>query len=147
MKILFLDIDGVLNRATTQERVQTIFGPFIGIDGELVGKFKEWWSGHSDLYLVLSSSWRADERFDGAFRKCIREAGLSFVGETPRTTNGRGGDILAYIQAQPQQPQVTRWAILDDVDCTPLNHLLVRTDPSKGLTQENLQQLDKLLGY
>jgi hypothetical protein len=146
MKILFLDIDGVLNREGTKERVNTIFGPFTGVDKELWERLQRWLSAR-DVRVVLSSSWRADERFDGAFKAHLRALGINWVGETPRTANGRGGDILAYIQAQPQQPQVTNWAILDDVDCTPLNHLLVRTDHNKGLTDENLGQLDRLLGY
>jgi hypothetical protein len=147
MKILFLDVDGVLNREGTQERVQTIFGPFTGVDKELANKLIDWQSKRPYLNLVLSSSWRADERFDGAFKKALNEANIHWIGETPRTCNGRGGDILAYIQAQPQQPQVTHWAILDDVDCTPLNHLLVRTDHNTGLKDSNLEKLDKLLGY
>lgn len=144
MKILFLDVDGVLNREGTKERVQTCHGPFIGLDQELVQRLQAFLHG-KDVHLVLSSSWRADERFNGAFTKALYDAGFRFVGETPRTANGRGGDILAYIQAQPQQPQVTHWAILDDVDCTPLNHLLVRTDHNKGLQDTDLDKLSTLL--
>jgi HAD domain in Swiss Army Knife RNA repair proteins len=147
MKVLFLDIDGVLNREGTKERVQTIFGPFIGVDVELYNKLREWLDRRPDVKVVLSSSWRADERFDGAFTAHLRGLGLSWVGETPQTFNGRGGDIGAYIQSQPQQPDITHWAILDDVDCTPLNQLLVRTDHNTGLKDSDLEALDKLLGY
>jgi hypothetical protein len=147
MKILFLDIDGVLNREGTKERVQTIFGPFVGVDKELVERLKEWLDKRPDVSLVLSSSWRADERFNGAFTQHLRDSGINWIGETPRTANGRGGDIAAYIQAQPQQPQVSHWGIIDDADCTPLNHFLVMTNHNIGLTDEDLQKLDKKLGY
>lgn len=147
MKILFLDIDGVLNREGTQEKVKTIFGPFTGVDKVLYNKLEKYLERRPDVRVVLSSSWRFDERFDGAFTKHLRDLGLNWVGETPRTANGRGGDIVAYIQAQPQQPQVTHWGIIDDVDCTPLNNILVKTDHNTGLKDSDLEKLDKLLGY
>jgi hypothetical protein len=53
MKLLFLDIDGVLNCKTTTER----WNGLIGVDRRLASLFLEWLSG-KDVGIVLSSTWR-----------------------------------------------------------------------------------------
>ena len=58
MKIIFLDIDGVLNRDSTKEK----FRDFTGVDVYLTNKFLTWLEG-KDYDVVLSSTWRFEESF------------------------------------------------------------------------------------
>ena len=53
IKIIFLDIDGVLNCETTKERC----GPYIGIDQEKVKLLKQL-VDQTKAYLVLISTWK-----------------------------------------------------------------------------------------
>src|SRR5262245_55436037 len=71
MKLLFLDIDGVLNCAVTKER----WNGLIGIDRRLVSTFLQWLSG-KDVGIVLSSTWRL---YDDT-KEHLAAAGLSWMG-------------------------------------------------------------------
>lgn len=56
MKVLFLDIDGVANCATTKETA----GPYIGIDPKLMAKVQRIVDKTGSV-VVLSSTWRLDD--------------------------------------------------------------------------------------
>lgn len=104
MKILFLDIDGVVNCATTMQRHRG----FIGIDpvmAFMVGKIQL----DTGCEVVLSSTWRLDERSRAEVRKQV----VKFIDCTPnhRHETNRGGEIQAWLDAHPE---VTKYAILDD---------------------------------
>lgn len=143
MKVLFLDIDGVLNRSGTQEKLNTIFGPFTGIDWRLLDKFKIWCSNRPDLSIVLSSSWRLDERYDHAFTNHLKELGINWIDTTPNLGH-RGKEIATWLD----EHDVTAYAILDDMsDMHPVGAHLVQTSESRGLEDKHLKRLDKLLGY
>lgn len=72
MKVLFLDIDGVLNRDGTRERI----GGYVGLDKKLVDKLLGWLASHPEVQLVLSSTWRLDGPLSVDLKAYLRESGI-----------------------------------------------------------------------
>lgn len=135
MKVLFLDVDGVLNHNKTRERCLN----YIGVDKVLAQRLTKWLSD-KDIKVVLSSTWR---RFP-EMHSHLEENGIQWVSITPYL-NGldRGLEIDAWLSANPQ---VTDWAILDDTaDMRPHMNRLVLTNPALGVTDGNLAQVKNLL--
>lgn len=142
MKVLFLDVDGVLNKEGTKATVETIFGRFTGLDQSLVNKLLIWLKEHEDVKVVLSSSWRLDGRFDHAFTNKLKEAGVTWIDETPNCGH-RGEDIYQWYM---DHPEVTHFAILDDTsDVHPVGKALVQTSAKTGLRDKDLKKLEELL--
>lgn len=103
MKVLFLDIDGVVNCRTTNQRHRG----FIGIDpymAFLVGKIVL----DTGVSVCLSSTWRLDE----FSREEVRSQVVDFIDVTPHVLGGsRGEEIQLWLD---RHPEVERYAILDD---------------------------------
>jgi len=139
MKIIFLDIDGVLNRDSTKE----LFRDFTGVDVYLVKKFLTWLEG-KDYDVVLSSTWR----FEESFMAELRRNGLSWIAETAmlhRYGLNRGWEIEGYLDANP----VINYVILDDLHpgmfLIHQRPQLVQTSPVHGLRDKDLKRMEKLL--
>lgn len=141
MKIVFLDIDGVLNTRSYRKA--------LGLDyfSQLVDRAKlpylQRIVAETDAKIVLSSSWRKYYLTDGPqldpAGKCIFEAlgsvGLTVYDKTPvRPGNGpRGDDIAAWLDGVSG---VWEFVILDDNPIGEDRHLLahfVQTDQDIGL--------------
>lgn len=110
MKVLFLDIDGVVNCATTSQRHRG----YIGIDpymAFLVGKIVL----DTDCKVVLSSSWR--NFHDDGIAEITKQVTPIFdrTCDTFRVAedvwSNRGEEIQEWLN---RHPEVTRYAILDD---------------------------------
>jgi hypothetical protein len=136
MKLLFLDIDGVLNCKTTKER----WNGLIGIDRRLVSIFLESLSGR-DVGIVLSSTWRL---YDDT-KEHLTAAGLSWIGQAPDLRAIRGHEIAQFLN---ETPGVEAYAILDDfADMLPEElPFLVQTSPVHGLRRRNFAKLNRILG-
>lgn len=137
MKVLFLDIDGVLNNSRTQERCLG----FLGVDKKLARRLSDWLGLHKDVEVVLSSTWRTDPRMWYA----IKQEGIDFVNIT-ENSGLRRVEISNYIQ---DHPEITKYAILDDQDSEWFDYqrpFFVQTDEHKGLTETVLKKLDQVLG-
>ncbi len=103
MKVLFLDIDGVVNCATTTQRHRGTIGidPYMAF---LVGNMVD----DLGLTVVLSSSWRHWP--DGVNE--VREQVCKIFDVTDRVSGElRGVEIQQWLDAHPE---VTKYAILDD---------------------------------
>lgn len=148
MKIIFLDIDGVLNCPTTTARV----GPgILGIDPELVKNFNRITSAVVDAGIVISSTWRMmfPHLGLGSLESFLAESGVEgvFVGQT-RTRMSyatRGQEIEDWLSENP----VPDFVILDDVDSgfTPsLSSRHVHTDFRYGLTVADADLAISILG-
>ncbi len=105
MKILFLDIDGVVNCDKT---VQT-HGSWLGIDpymSLLVNRICE----ATGAKVVLSSTWRLDE----SSRDEVRNRVINFVDVTPDFPRAmRGYEIKKWLDSHSA---IDKYAILDDTD-------------------------------
>lgn len=143
MKVLFLDIDGVLNRAGTKERCDC--GPFggnwIGVDRELSDRLLSVLKD-SDYQIVLSSTWRKDDRMFPH----LNAAGIHWEHVTPNTGGflSRGQEIKLWMD---EHPEVTDYVILDDMDVlVSQKHRHVQTDERHGLDESKMAELVSLLG-
>lgn len=144
MKVLFLDIDGVVNCATTSQRHRGFIGidPYMAI---LIDRIKI----ATGCVVVLSSTWRLDINS----RKEVMDQCTSFIDCTPKQFlfkednkygkegdwSERGHEILRWIDNQ-HEGDIKKFAILDD-DTHPgtiaeLAPSYFRTLWSTGLTEE-----------
>jgi HAD domain in Swiss Army Knife RNA repair proteins len=138
MKVLFLDIDGVVNCKTTRQRHHGL----LGIDPRLAEIVRNVVLAVPGLKVVLSSSWRCLE--DG--RALIEKKVVPCFDITPlfdEEDDVRGYEIQAWVELHPE---VDRYAILDD-DTDFLEHQLpnfFHTSPKTGITQ---QLADKIVAH
>jgi hypothetical protein len=141
-KLLFLDVDGVLNRKSTKERIRSDGINWLGVDRELADRFLGWLEG-KDLQIILSSTWRMfPDMTDG-----LQAAGIRWIDNTPiGRYSSRGAEIQSFMQDTWQQwPE--RYAILDDNGDMMTHQLphLVRTETDEGLQERHLRDLDRIL--
>ena len=158
MKVLFLDVDGVLNCTYTFQRT---YERWKETGAATKGPEFAWPMGHLDdalvpnlnpiveqtgCKIVLSSSWRVIAKIPD-FRNWVSQKGFKYpeaiidrtrssVGDDP---DGRGNEIKDWLTAHPE---VTAYVILDDdsqdiVRVHPNN--FVNTNGNEGLTDEKVQ--------
>lgn len=125
MKVIFLDIDGVLN--TPKERGHRR-GSW-GIDATLAIRYRGLVEA-TGAKTVISSTWRKGEDT----LELIRQAGIRYYGITPHFQySERAEEIDAWLRLHPE---VTQYAILDD-DHQMLPHQpFFLVDWRTGLTDE-----------
>lgn len=136
MKLIFLDIDGVLNSLGSieqQRTVHTLNNGMIGLDPELVQRFNRLVTD-TGAGVVLSSSWRLSR----TWRLDLFRAGLkmNILDATPKIPGVvRGVEIDAWLKAH-KEPE--RYAIIDDdSDMLPWHGIhFFQTNYAEGLTEE-----------
>jgi hypothetical protein len=124
-KVIFLDIDGVLNcQRTSNPR----YLPYI-IDDALLARLRQL-VDRTDASVVLSSTWRYDPA--GIFS--AKRYGIPFIDVIPDLPHEpRGKEILQWLQ---EHPEVTRYIVIDDED-DDLDRLpLFQPSSGMGLTEE-----------
>jgi hypothetical protein len=137
MKVLFLDIDGVVNCERTTARYRGI----IGIDPHmafLVGRIIL----NTDAKIVLSSAWRGWPEGEEEIRKQVYDF-IDCTKHIPDEDAVRGDEIKEWLG---RHPEVQRYAILDDdTDMLPdqIDHLF-QTEWETGITAEIS---DKVIAY
>lgn len=140
-RIIFLDIDGVLNR--------TVGATHIRLDPDLVARLKTLVE-RTGAALVLSSFWR---EFESYVAYILSRQGICsrIVGRTPglassplaqgeRRFVSRSDEICAWLEVNAH---VTRFVVLDDRPDAGLGVLaerFVRTDPAVGLTDADVER-------
>jgi hypothetical protein len=140
MKVLFLDIDGVLNSARTlvarggypMELTGHHLDMFDTIAVGLVRSLCE----KANVSVVVSSAWRITHHVDAIGRALD----LPTIDRTPSLSKTRGHEIADWLA---KHPQVTRYAIVDD-DSDMLPEQLpyfVKTDGNEGLSFANYIRL------
>ena len=134
MKVLFLDIDGVVNCATTTQRHRG----FIGIDPRLAARVRRVVEA-TGCKVVLSSTWREEAENRAEVERKVVE----IYDQTPILDGFRGDEVSAWLA---EHPEVTRYAIVDDVGSWfHLGQPLFTTDPRVGLTEEMAVRLARYL--
>jgi hypothetical protein len=125
MKILFIDIDGVLNTTSTRNPRKL---PYVA-EKKFVVRLRKL-LGACRAKTVLTSTWR----YDPAGLFSAKFHGIPFIGCTPDLPHkARREEIRKWLRGHPR---VTRFAVLDDED-DGLDELpLFQPDPRHGLTPE-----------
>jgi len=165
MKILFLDIDGVLNHSATRHSSPTTAEPLpIPIAPECMVRLNRL-VVETGAKIVISSSWRLFARWQDLGPALVRHGLVAdVVGETPYLVNDatwlenwrlregspftfehleRGWEIREWIAAHPE---VTAFVILDDCsDMDELKPWLVLTHPIDGLDDPDVERAKWLL--
>jgi hypothetical protein len=126
VKILFLDVDGVLNCSSTRQR----YKGFIGIDPKLATIVQRI-IGETECQVVLSSVWRLEEDSRSAVRKQVCNfmditKNLGFV--------QRGNEVAEWLERAGDD--IERYAILDDNSDFFPEQPLFQTKWYNGLTDE-----------
>lgn len=126
MKVIFLDIDGVLNTIKTKQR----WNGFIGMNPVAVKRFNKLVED-TNAEVVLSSTWRRDKNW----RKVMRRNGLTmkFLDRTIFMPGKiRGLEIKHWLDRH----EVEKYVILDDdTDMLPDQTLFKTSFYDDGLTE------------
>lgn len=158
MKVVFLDIDGVLNNTSTEETFEDCYF----VEDEKVKLLKQLVT-RTNAKLVLSSTWRegwyARERIENpsksfqsairlfeALEKKLSEYDLEFLSYTEDFGN-RGEEIDLWLKNWNGEP-IESFVILDDMypeDLKLHQEKLVQTVESFGLTQEDVEKAVAML--
>ena len=110
MKIIFLDMDGVLNSELTFRNNPTVIDP---VDPEMVKQLNRIVK-ETGARLVLSSTWRKGYLWPSR----LADAGIdlnNFVGITPGSDKGfRGDEVNSWLEYANHFLSIEKYAILDD---------------------------------
>ena len=157
MKLIFLDIDGVLNNAHTQktfERYYFVEDYKIELLQELIEA--------TDARVVLTSTWRSgwyamehvaeptssekkDIRLVCALKEKLQEYNIELLSYT-ENFGFRGEEIDQWLSDWDGET-VEAFVILDDMDALemePYSELLIQTSFDDGLTEEHVQRAIEL---
>ncbi len=139
MKILFLDIDGVLNSKAGWERdnpdtIKYMQKECVTLLNKIVAEIP-------DLKIVISSSWRHAFPMEDIITM-LGDAGKVVIGKTPQvhlSGGQRGDEIQSWLDFNPG---VENFVILDDdSDMKHLGWRLRKTSSDVGLTEEIANQV------
>jgi hypothetical protein len=145
MKIIFLDVDGVLNKIGKPSE-STYFVTGKHIDTEIIENFNNLLD-KIDIHIVISSSWRSD--MDDLY-EVLKESGFKHLGKiigyTELNSNYRGNQIKNYLSDN----DIEHYLVIDDcigdicgdVKIIPENFVL-KSNPKTGLTKEDLEFIEK----
>ena len=156
-KLIFLDIDGVLNRTRSASHIR--------VEAELVKRLK-WVLDETGAAVVLSTFWR---HFDEYIAYILHRHGIDgglVIGSTPGRVgsisdapsarlsrsafdddeySGRAAEIRTWLDAHPS---VTRFVILDDRASAAdeaTQAFFVHTDAAVGLTDADVEKALRIL--
>ena len=134
MKVIFLDIDGVLNCPTTPNPRQF---PYV-VDKRLLLRLQKLLD-RTGAKVVLSSSWRIDPV--GLF--AAKHWAVPFIDVCPdKPRSPRRKEILDWLY---DHPRITRYAVIDDED-DELDELpLFQPSRQTGLTMDIVKAAEKYL--
>jgi len=146
MKVLFLDIDGVIN----SKRTSIAFNAYPTSEEVGITKFDnvalrliQKVCKDTKTNIILSSSWR----FDSNWKDLGKRLNLPIIDRTPLHVPSdvrRGYQVEAFLNAHPE---IDKYAIVDDINEFLPNQLpyFVQTDEHNGLSYENYKRLLWLL--
>ena len=149
MKVIFLDIDGVLNTPSSESRC----GEYIGIDDEKVEKLKKIVE-KTKAEIVLISTWKKYWRKEEKLKPLqdysatyldekLAKQGLKAIDKTKDKSDGRylsrGESILEYVYRN----NVENYIILDDCqfdyDGCDLTDNYIKTNQIEGLSEQQVK--------
>ena len=151
MKVIFLDIDGVLNNEEHIVKIHGLLGkeqyldllreigelPFDYRSCELLQKFIK----ETNVEVILSSTWRLNPEAPNIIK---RYAGIEIKDITPRLNGIRGEEIQQYLD---NHKEISNYVILDD-DSDMLESQkkhFVKVNNKVGLTIKEIIQCENIL--
>lgn len=142
MKVIFLDVDGVLNSIPTIRR----FGPDF-IDPVLVTLIA-WIVRETGAEIVLSSSWRLDAKDTELVKSALAAEKLSIIDVTPHHSAPmkwipRSQEIMEWIE---KCGKVEKFAIIDDDNSAEIFGNFFQTDENRGITVDIAEKVINFLG-
>jgi hypothetical protein len=144
-RIVFLDVDGVLNVPTTG---YDAYAEGINIEPAKLPLLK-YLVDFTNAEIVLSSSWRSHRSSCEDIGQVLGDYGMVYRNCTPdyKGATIRGEEISAWLSIQNERENI-RYVILDDYPplhfCGHEKHL-VTVDPQKGLTESDVDKAVKIL--
>ena len=150
MKVLFLDIDGVLNSSNWYKNRPHKFlkdNPEESdweceLDPAAILVFKKLVHDVPDLQIVISSTWRLNyelSEFKRRFSQMLSIEPSRVIDKTPRLNTIRGLEIQDWLS---RNPQVTKFAIIDDdSDMGDLMDNLFKTTWAEGIKMEHAKAI------
>ena len=137
MKVIFLDVDGVLNSSQDGFNIKLETRRHLVLLKQLVDE--------TGAEIVLSSSWRIYDKTRVFIKKKLEEYGIALIGFTPDTGESKGKEIKKWLDETSYH--IERFVILDDdSDMDEYTHAkLVKTDPNIGLQQADIIKAIHLL--
>lgn len=155
MKLVFLDVDGVLNSGnffSSGRRVKSHdYDPKNQLDPEAVELLNEIIEA-TGAKIVISSVWRYNHK-PIELREILGAFGFKgqIIGSTPRSTESkaRGKEIDAWLteSGYSRRDPVEKFVILDDdEDMEPHMSRLVRTTWQRGLERSHVERVIEMLG-
>ncbi len=148
MKLIFLDLDGVLctqkewgNRGKYQSTFDTLNVKCVEAFNKIIEE--------TGAKIVVSSTWRIGERREHLFEH-LKGHGVKgeFIGITPRLTeNGkfRGDEIQLFLDNFGKEKVENFIIIDDDSDMVHLLPKLIKTDTYKGMNEKDAEKAIALL--
>jgi hypothetical protein len=134
VKVIFLDIDGVLNCKTTPNPRNF---PYV-VDSKLLARFKKLLD-RTGAKAVLSSTWRLDPV--GLF--AAKHFGVPFIDVSPdMPKKPRRHEVLTWVS---KHPQVSRYAIIDDENDELDDLPLFQPSRKTGITSEIVRGVERYL--
>lgn len=137
-KVIFLDIDGVMNSRNDYYSYTMETDSHLKLLKQIIDA--------TDAEIVLSSTWRLFKDSRDVVHRRLQEFGMDFIGCTPDSSSDlmhRGDQIRRWLK---DNPNVTSFVILDnDNDMCELITHLVRTDTSVGLQKSDVDKAINML--
>lgn len=134
MKVIFLDIDGVLNCDKTPNPRKF---PYV-VDKKLLARLQKLLD-RTGAKVVLSSSWRCDP----VGLLAAKHWGVPFIDVCPdKPRSQRCKEMTAWLTAHPK---VTRYAVIDDEDDGLDNLPLFQPSAKTGVTPEIVKGVERYL--
>lgn len=149
MRVLFLDVDGVLNNddwawemykkyKVEVYRNNILYQPHLEQLRRIINE--------TDAKIVVSSSWRKIPSAYADLKRWLQMYGMEVFDETPYVGGIRGDDIEAWFKRNKDK-DIEAYAILDDdTDMGEHYSHLINTFYMEGLTPEMADECIKMLG-
>ena len=130
MRVIFLDIDGVLNCANEADTARGLVRPrpdLIALLDDLIDR--------TGAQIVLASTWRCDPKAVEVARRC----GLKFIDTLEDHENGeRGAFIRKWLT---EHPEVESYVVVDDHASEHAGLPLFKCKTDVGLTPELVEEI------